>query len=159
MGDNDTLLMVLLWVLGGVCVAGKWREPGHWHWHCDQTDRTERGLCLLGFKLAQAGREGGALGDDENGKKEREGGLKSVGEGDRLNESKLGTNGGPCLDNHSQEVDWMTQFYCGMQLTVGLQLLPFVFGWNWVFCSCKSTRFTPKLYIFSLTSTAIYQSR
>lgn len=58
MGDNDTLLMVLLWVLGGVCVAGKWREPGHCGWHCDQSDRAERSLCLLVFKLAQKLRQG-----------------------------------------------------------------------------------------------------
>ncbi len=94
--------MVLLRVLGGVCVAGKWREHGHWGWHCDQADRDERGLCLLGFKLAQKLRQGtrreggGAWGDEENGTKERQGGLKSVGEGERLNEGKFSPIGGLC---------------------------------------------------------------
>lgn len=64
-----------------------------------QTDRAERRLCLLGFKLARKLRQGekrGVVRDDGDGSNKKGGGLKSVGERERLNESKFNASGGRC---------------------------------------------------------------
>lgn len=61
MEDNDTLLMVLLWVLGGVCVwQANGGSLGTEAGIVTRLTGLKRGLCLPGFKLAQiaqAGRE------------------------------------------------------------------------------------------------------